>query len=171
MSRRTHRSIVTAAVVVAMLASSARAATEARQTDGDVLHLKVINVSGPAALGGPLNVALTLEVTKDQSVIVPSVLIVGGNVGIEVFDPSGDRLPYRGKKYKLMPFKREQFLSLAPTYHFGRTMNLGEFFSFTTRGKYRVRVSFSNADSGQKHGLSAWTGEVIADEVSIEVEP
>jgi hypothetical protein len=171
-SRKTRRNRRLGALALSVLALAASAglsfSNESVDADTEPLVLRIAHTDPPLDQGG-VYVDVSILVRGTKSARVPTLLLLGGNLSIEVRSASGVRLPFRGPKMKLKPLSGDQFTLLSPSHFVGRVVNLAEAFDLSTDGRYAVRATFSNQDGGETHEIHAWTGTLVSRELILDV--
>jgi len=119
--------------------------------------------------GEPVAIRLMLLSRGHAVVWVPTLLLEGANLSLEVLDPSGERVSYLGPKSTLKPLDRGHVIRLRPEYFYGKRVVLSDYFAMKKTGTYRVRVEFRNEDSGKGRELDVWTGRLASNEIRIEI--
>lgn len=137
---------------------------------GKSVSLSITPVDPPFTIGKAMVLDVTLTPNEGEPVVVPAVLVPGGTLSIDVVGADGRTLVYRGPEYKLKPFTSANFVALGRDYFLGRRIRLDRLYTLEAPGEYRIRAHFRNTDTGDRFGLTAWTGVVSAAEIEIFVQ-
>jgi hypothetical protein len=121
--------------------------------------------------GEPIRVKVTLKNETTEALAVNRRFGFSQEIELELFkEPEG--LENFRPPDKETPFRKEDFIVLRPGETLEKTIDLGERLSSPLKaGGYGIRAFYRNKEAGKKFGLSAWTGEIVSNRLSIQVRP
>jgi hypothetical protein len=149
------------ATLVWILNGDVSAGRWTNQAAADELTLRLDAPSGAVPSGDRVRVRVTLANASERAAILATPTIVPAILSFRVDTAEGEAVPYAGRFRHLAPLNRSSIVRLGAHSSVSNTFDLADFFALGA-GRYRIRASYHNADSG----ISAKAKLLVTDELA-----